>query len=185
MPFLVFSNLQISGFYFIAGIRLLEKDEGTLSAQMFTPLTEQHYLFSKIASLSLITIFESYALLYFGAGLDNFSLLAFIGIIALSTIFILLGLLCIRQYDSLNEFIMPSFFIVIILFLPVFNMFNFLDSFLFYLHPMQGPLVLLKISIEGGSNVDWIYSLISTSIVCFVLFYQAKRSLYQISGEGL
>ena len=185
LPFLVFGNLQISGLYFVAGIRLLEKDEGTLAAQMLTPMRESHYLFSKVASLGVLTLLENLAFLYIGAGYEQVSLLAAIGIMVMSAVFVLSGLICINYFKSLNEFMLPSIFIMFILFLPVFNLFEFSDSWLFYLHPMQGPLMLLNISIDGGSSTQWMFALISSAIVLSGLYYWNHKNLYKMAGEGL
>ncbi|BCE03675.1 hypothetical protein [Marinicellulosiphila megalodicopiae] len=185
LPFLVFGNLQISGLYFVAGIRLLEKDEGTLAAQILTPMSESHYLLSKVASLGVLTLLESLAFLYIGAGHEQVSFLAVVGIIVMSATFVLTGLICINYFNSLNEFMIPSIFIMFVLFLPVFNLFEFSDSWLFYLHPMQGPLMLLNISIDGGNLSQWMFSLISSAIVLGGLFYWNHKNLYKIAGEGL
>lgn len=45
-------NLPLATFFFIAGLVLLEKGEGTLEAQIVTPLTAGGYLASKILTLT-------------------------------------------------------------------------------------------------------------------------------------
>ena len=44
LPAVVFGNLVMVNFYFVAGLVLLEKGEGTLEAQVVTPLADWEYL---------------------------------------------------------------------------------------------------------------------------------------------
>ncbi|MDX1414924.1 MAG: hypothetical protein R3293_12085, partial [Candidatus Promineifilaceae bacterium] len=47
LPAAVLGNLLIGTFYFMGGLLLLEKGEGTLEAQIVTPLRSSEYLISK------------------------------------------------------------------------------------------------------------------------------------------
>ena len=58
LPPLVLGNLVTATFFFMAGLVLLEKKEGTLEAQIVTPLTATDYLTSKIATLTALSIAE-------------------------------------------------------------------------------------------------------------------------------
>src|SRR5688572_31457208 len=68
MPVLILSNLLINTFYFMAGLVLLEKAEGTLMAQRVTPLRVWEYLVSKVVTLTLLTVCESFLIVLFGYG---------------------------------------------------------------------------------------------------------------------
>ena len=53
LPPLVLGNLVTATFFFMAGLVLLEKGEGTLEAQIVTPLSSDEYLLSKVARSSI------------------------------------------------------------------------------------------------------------------------------------
>jgi hypothetical protein len=68
LPALVLGNLLINTFYFIGGLILLEKGEGTLEAQVVTPLRTWEYLASKIGTLTLFGLVENLVIVVLLAG---------------------------------------------------------------------------------------------------------------------
>ncbi len=70
MGVFVIGNILITSFYFIAGLVLLERDEGTLTAQAVTPLRPWEYLFSKGISLFVLVFVENLIIVVLYAGLD-------------------------------------------------------------------------------------------------------------------
>jgi hypothetical protein len=68
MPVFILSNILINTFYFMAGLVLLEKAEGTLIAQSVTPLRPWEYLVSKLVTLKKVPMAEIATLLVFFAG---------------------------------------------------------------------------------------------------------------------
>lgn len=52
LPPLVLLNLQVNTFYFIGGLVLLERAEGSLEALTVTPLRPWEYLSAKVATLA-------------------------------------------------------------------------------------------------------------------------------------
>ena len=77
LPFVVFSNLMINTFYFFSGLVLLEKREGTLEAQVVTPLRTWEYLGSKLVTLSALALAENLAITVFAYGF-GFRILPFV-----------------------------------------------------------------------------------------------------------
>lgn len=67
-PPILLENLVINAFYFMAGMVLLEKGEGTLEAQSVTPLRNQEYLLAKVISLFVLSALESLALILIVSG---------------------------------------------------------------------------------------------------------------------
>ena len=157
LPALVLGNLPINTFYFIAGLVLLEKAEGTLDAQVVTPLRTAEYLTSKAATLTAVSVIENVVL----AGLltrFNFQMLPMVaGITLASVLCCLIGFALIARYDSINEYIFPSVFYNALLVLPVVDYLDVWRSPLFYLHPLQGSLLLMRAAFEPIPNWQWIY----------------------------
>ena len=59
-PVVIMENLVINAFYFMAGMLLLEKGEGTLEAQIVTPLRPWEYLTSKVLTLGALSLLETF-----------------------------------------------------------------------------------------------------------------------------
>ena len=55
---LLLGNMMLATFFFLGGLILLEKGEGTLEALIVTPLSDFEYLASKIVTLTLLATAE-------------------------------------------------------------------------------------------------------------------------------
>ena len=69
LPAIVFGNLVMVNFYFMAGLVLLEKGEGTLEAQVVTPLADWEYLVSKTVTLAALSLVEQFVIVGSAYGL--------------------------------------------------------------------------------------------------------------------
>jgi len=69
----------------------------------------------------------------------------------------LAGLVVIVRYDSVNEYLMPSAFYTAILMLPLLDYFHVWPSKLFYLHPMQAPLVIMQAAFRPVAGWQLLY----------------------------
>lgn len=160
LPGLVLSNMLINTFYFIGGLVLLEKGEGTLEAQVVTPLRSREYLASKMITLAGLAFAENFIIVGAGSGL-RFALgpLA-LGVALMTALFGLYGFLVVAGYDSINEYLFPSFWYSVILLLPLVDYYGVWRSWLFYIHPVQAPLLILRSAFQPIEMWQWIYSLL-------------------------
>lgn len=160
MPVLVLANLSLATFFFMAGLVLLEKDEGTLEALVVTPLGAGEYLGSKVATLTGLSLAENalIVLLTCGAGVRWLPLA--LGIVTASAIYCLAGFVAVARYDSINEFLFPSVLWITAFSLPILHYAGLLTSPLAYLHPFQAPLVLLRGAIAPLALWEWLYGLL-------------------------
>ncbi len=150
LPVLILSNVQVNTFYFLAGLVLLEKAEGTLEAQVVTPLWPWEYLASKVATLTALSVVENLVLALATLGPGGVTPGLVLGIVLSSVLFCLAGFLAVARYDSINEFLMPSFLYTVALTLPLLPYFGLVESPLFDLHPIQAPLLLLRRAFDGA-----------------------------------
>jgi fluoroquinolone transport system permease protein len=186
MPVFVLSNILINTFYFMAGLVLLEKAEGTLMAQSVTPLRSWEYLVSKMITLTVLSTVESLVIVVFGYG-AAFSPVPFIfGVIFAAVFFVFTGFLLVIRYDSVNEFLFPSFLFIWLFVPPFLSYFGLLESALIYLHPVQGPLLLMQAAF--GKIDDWqtVYSIsfsIPAMVAALALSQRAMRR-FVIAAEG-
>ena len=154
LPLVVVNNLIINSFYFVAGLVLLEKGEGTLEAQVVTPLRAGEYLASKVMTLSLLSLLETavLVLLTFGHPPRPLALLA--GVVLGAAFYTLAGFVVVARYDSINEYLLPSVLYAVLLSLPLLpsaGLGNDLVAHLAYLHPLQAVLTLLNAALEPAA----------------------------------
>jgi fluoroquinolone transport system permease protein len=157
LPGMLLGNLTVSAFYFIGGLVLLEKSEGTLEAQVVTPLHSWEYIASKVITLAILSLIENVIIAVVIAGWQfNLAALA-VGVALAAALFSLAGLVIIVRYDSVNEYLMPSVFYMVVLMLPLLDYFHVWPSKLFYLHPMQAPLVIMQAAFRPVAGWQLLY----------------------------
>ena len=61
VPALLAVNLQITTFFFVAGLMLLERDEGTLTALAVSPFSPAAYLATRTITLTALAAVETVA----------------------------------------------------------------------------------------------------------------------------
>jgi fluoroquinolone transport system permease protein len=143
LPAIVLNNLLITTFYFVGALVLLEKAEGTLTAQVVSPLRAGEYLASKVITLTALALIYNLgiAALLVGGAFAAPWLIAGIG--AAAALMVMAGFVAVARYDAVNEFLLPSAPWAAGLLLPLIYVLGW-DSPLLYLHPLQGPLVLMQ-----------------------------------------
>lgn len=148
-PAIILENLIINAFYFMAGLVLLEKGEGTLEAQVITPLRPGEYLASKALSLVILSLAETLLVVAVVTGFAFDWLMLMIGIAFLVTLYVLYGFFVVARYDSITEFILPSALWTMGFSLPLLDYFDLAPSGWMFLHPLQAPLVLMQAAFES------------------------------------
>ena len=177
-------NLMVTGFYFVAGLLLLEKGEGTPLAQVVSPLKNWEYLLGKLFSLFILAFLESAVITLLYAGLNFRLLLLFPGLLLAFALFVFVGLIVITHYESVNAFLMPSVLVVVLLFIPLLgSLFNF-GHWLFYLHPMQPIILLVSGAFKPLSEGTLLYSLLAGTAWAALFAWWSLRRLgpYMLKG---
>ncbi|MFP4662161.1 MAG: ABC transporter permease [Halanaerobiales bacterium] len=176
LPLVIVLNMNYTAFYFVGGLLLLEKDQGTLSVQGITPLKAGEYLLSKILSLSMLIIIESTILVIvlYGFSFNIFFLIA--GTILAAAIYILSGFLAVVPYQSISDYILPSVGYAALVSIPLLTGFTQWNHWIIYLHPLQGPLILLNTVFMKAETWQLIYGFVYSLIWCSILFAYAKRA---------
>lgn len=186
LPVVIVNNIMINGFYFVAGLVLLEKSEGSLQAQVITPLRPAEYLAGKVLSLTLLSVIENglLALLVMPDAISIGWLLW--GVAAGVCFFTLAGLVVVVRYEAVNEFLLPSLCVATLLALPLGPYFGVGDTAvsatLVYLHPLQAILLALRAGAEGAGAetvlAGWqaLYVVVYAVLFCSVAFLLAERA---------
>jgi fluoroquinolone transport system permease protein len=106
VPAILAINLQITTFFFVAGLMLLERDEGTLTALAVSPLSPGGYLATRTVSLTVLAAVETIVLLCIAFDtVGSWSVL--IGTASLGVIYTGFGAGMGARYGSVNELLLP------------------------------------------------------------------------------
>lgn len=178
---------------YVAAILMFERDEGTISATIVSPLTTSEYIVAKSVSLTILATLESLVsfggalvIMYFQGAefeLPNFLILA-ISLFAICIIFVLMGIILAVRYKKITDFIMPMAAVIIFLQIPIFYFVGFIDSWLLLLFPVSPPTMMMLGAFGEMQNWQYIYS-IGYSFICIIgLFYWAKAAFAKhVIGE--
>lgn len=169
-PVLILGNLLITTFYFMAGQVLLEKGEGTMEAQVITPLRPFEYLLSKVLTLGLLSLLESCIIVVILSGVGFNWPLFVLGVLITATIYSLFGFIAVAKYDSINEFLFPSVLWVLASIPPMLPFIGVADHWLFWLHPLQAPVILLKGAFTGVPAWQIVYGIVYGAFWAGILF---------------
>lgn len=188
VPSVVFTDLAVVGYYFIAGMVLFEKGEATLFALLSTPLRFWEYLFSKLITLTALALAISLIVAVASYGLSfNVALLA-LGVVFTSLIVVLVGFISIAPFDSISAYLVPSSVPLTLLGLPVIHFFGLWTSPIFYLFPTQGALLMLGGAFDPGSLAAWqiVYAVLYQLLWIFALVPLAYRAFdrYIVARNG-
>ncbi|MHC5063215.1 MAG: fluoroquinolone export ABC transporter permease subunit [Planctomycetota bacterium] len=182
----IFGNLVMVSFFFIGGLILLEKAEGTLEAQVVTPLRVGEYLGSKVASLAALSLIESLVMVSLAAGTNYEPVMFCLGVICTSVLYSLFGFVTVARYDSINEFIMPATAYIMLLSLPYLDYFEVWESPLMILHPMQGSMIMMAAAFVPVASGELIAGLVSSAVWIGISCWLARRAFrrFLIRKEG-
>lgn len=188
MPPFILSNLLINTFYFIGGLVLLEKGEGTVQAQIVTPLRSWEYLTSKIATLAVLSLAENLAIVGIAYGLGFNALLLIAGLLLAAAFYALLGFVLVARYDAINEYLFPSFFYTLAFIPPFLAYFGLWTAgWWVYLHPLQAPLLLIQAAFTPVETWQLLYGLLYAGLSVGLAFSWSRRAFHRfiIRAEGV
>ena len=176
LPVFVFGNLVMVNFYFVAGLVLLEKAEGSLEAQVVTPLASWEYLVSKTVSLTALSLLEQIIIVWSAYGMGFGGGPLFSGIVLAAFLYTLTGFLLVARYESINEYLFPSVLFTVAISLPVVGYFGLWDTWLLYLHPFSAPLVLLTGAFRPIPPWQWVYGILYSAAWTGLLLLASRRA---------
>jgi fluoroquinolone transport system permease protein len=144
LPAVALNTLGVTAFYFSAALALLERAEGSAIARMVTPLRPAEYLGARVATLALLAIVQHLAMGLLLVGPVPGLLALLCGVALAAALLALAGFTATAGRSSINDFLLPSVPWLGLLLAPLVA--DVLDwrSPLLWLHPMYGPLVLMR-----------------------------------------
>ena len=181
-PAILLINLQITTFFFVAGLMLLERDEGTLAALAVSPLSASGYLAMRTVSLTGLAAVETIALIWIGFGTSGSWSAILAGTAALGVIYTGFGAAIAVRYESVNAFLLPASAFVGLLLLPLLPHFGLAPRWPFLVHPLEPPMILLRAAyglLDPTEVVFGIAGSIGWSALAFMWGRNRVRALMQ------
>ena len=191
-PILLFTDPALLGFYFVGGIMLMEKTEGVREVLFSTPLTPAQYLFSKTATLGLLALLTSVAIVM-GVAVGNSTMtivfrieLLILSIVPTSAFCTSIGAGIAITSDSVNRYMLNTVPVVIVLTIPLLGFFRLLPECLFYPFPTYASLILLRASFTSVPLPLWkiVYAVILLSAAHFVTWRWATGTINRAEGRS-
>jgi fluoroquinolone transport system permease protein len=147
LPAVALNTLGITGFYFSAALALLERAEGSASARQVTPLRLGEYLGARATTLALLALVQHIAmgLLLIGPAPGLLPLAA--GVALAAAILTLAGYAATAGRATISDFLLPSVPWLALLLAPLVPDVLGWQSPLLWLHPLQGPLALMRAAV--------------------------------------
>ena len=180
LPPVILSNLAVGTFYFVAALVLLERAEGSLDALAVSPLRDREYTLAKVGSLALLALAEHLAVVMVGHGTDFAPGALLIGVVMAAATYVLLGLISVLPYDSMNTYLMPSMVWIAVLSLPYLHYFELVPGPLraaLWLHPLQPSLSWLRAAFRGGDPLEAVYASVCGAAWIALLWRRCRSDL--------
>jgi fluoroquinolone transport system permease protein len=176
LPLIIFLDLSIFGFYFMAGLLYLEKGEGVLEALVVTPLPRLTYLLSKVASLTLLAmlIVVAVVLVAYGPAINWLVLLS--GVVLNSGVLILIGFILAVRYRTISEFLIPSAIYLLPTQLPLLDYLGLWEGWPLYLIPTQATMLLIQAVFVPIAPWQYIYAFGYLIVTAVVVTWLALRA---------
>jgi fluoroquinolone transport system permease protein len=184
VPLVVFVDLALVGFYFIAGMVLFEKGERTLAALTVTPLRFGEYLASKLITLTALAIVVSLVVALLIAPLRFNVPLLVLGIFFAALLSLLVGFLSVLAYTSISSYLMPSQLWLLPLALPLLAYLGWWGHPLLYLLPNYGALLLLRGAFVGIAPWQVAYAVLYQAAWVMGLAWWSQRAFARHILQG-
>lgn len=186
LPFVMFSDLALVGFYFIAALVLFEKAEGTLLALVVSPLRFGEYLASKLTTLTALAVVISLlvTLVCYGVGFNW--LLLIVAVSLLSCLGLLVGLIAVAPHDTVSAFVLPAQVYSLVMAVPLVAFLGFFEHPVFYLWPTWASLLLLRSAFVPIAAWQVGYGIVYQALWIGLLAWVAHRRFdrYVVGRQG-
>ena len=156
---------------YVAGMIIFERDEGTLHAVIVSPLRTSEYLWSKILTLAVLATLESVTMV--GGAMLILTLagtvpwpnvpILLVGIIGISLIYTLMGIVLIVRYKKITDFLIPMAAIMSVLQLPFLHFLGLIEHPVFLAIPTSAPTMLMQGAYVPLASWEWIYGIVYTA----------------------
>jgi fluoroquinolone transport system permease protein len=185
LPIMLYIDLSVFGFFFMAGLLYLEKGEGVLAGLAVTPLRAWHYLVAKLISLTSIGVVVS-LILTAVVHREAVNWFVLTGVLILNSVFFtLLSFVLAVRYSAINEFMIPAVWLLGVAQIPFFDSLGIWHRWPLYLLPFQAALLLVRGAFESLAMWQWLYALVYMVCCIGIGFVWSLRVFEQFIVRGV
>ncbi|MEX2583871.1 MAG: hypothetical protein WD766_11385 [Gemmatimonadota bacterium] len=188
VPAIVILNLQVTTFFFVAGLILLERDEGSLMALAVSPLTPGRYLGTRTITLTGLALLETFAIIAIAFQTGSRPVLLLGGAVAVAVVSTGFGAAVASRFDSANAMLLPATLADTLLLLPVLPHFGLAPSEPFLAHPLEPAMALMRLAYVDADALDLVYgvggSILWSMAAFFVGRHAIARMMKDLSARG-
>jgi fluoroquinolone transport system permease protein len=180
VPAILAVNLPITTFFFMAGLMLLERDEGTLTALAVSPFTPGGYLATRTVTLTALAAVETIVLVLVAFDATPSWLFVFSGTAALGVIYTGIGAVVATRYASVNALLLPASLVVTLLLAPLLAHVGVAPHSLFVLHPVEPALALMRAGYVSADVGELAFGAVGSLAWGAVIFVWARRHVSRL-----
>ncbi|HZE38178.1 MAG TPA: fluoroquinolone transporter permease [Stackebrandtia sp.] len=188
LPYLIFGDLGIVGYFFVAGAVFFERGERTLFAVLTSPLRFGEYLAGKVATLTALALALSLLVTFTAVGFDFSPLPMLVGTILCAVLFLLAGFISATPFRSISDWLIPSTAVIALLNVPLLHYSGLWHHPAMYAIPTLGTTQLLGVAFGQLSLEPWQYAYAVAYQLAWIagLYLLARKTFdrYVVRGEG-
>lgn len=183
VPAIVAMNLLITTFFFVAGLMLLERDEGTLTALAVSPFSPGRYLAVHMITLTTLATVETAAVVWIAFESAVSWPLILCGAAALGVIYTGFGAAVATRYASVNALLLPASAVAALLLLPLLPHFGLAPRALFLFHPIEPPLTVIRAAYGAGGPADLAFGAAGSAIWAALAFRWGRQRVARLMRD--
>jgi fluoroquinolone transport system permease protein len=172
---LIFTDPATLGAFFVGGLVLLEKQQGSLTAAFVTPLSLTEYILSKAGTLTALATATA-LVVAIASGLPLRPLPLVFGVVATSVLFVMLGLAMVARVRTVNGYLLATIPVAVIPMVPALRFLGF-ESAVLWLVPTRASIRLLEAGLGGASQspAEMLYAAVVLPAACIAAAAWARR----------
>jgi fluoroquinolone transport system permease protein len=185
VPFLVFSDPAVFGFFFAGALVILERDDAMMQTLFVTPLGVGEYVAAKVLSLTMIAVATSVAIAAgaVGRGVDWRLLTA--GVALTAALIIQIGIALASRFGTINRFMLAGSAATAILAAPLLPFSGIVDWPWVRVLPTHASLVLIGGAFSSPSPTPAASAMaVAWLVVCNAAAYVWARLWIERYGAG-
>lgn len=176
---LTFSDPSAIGLLVAGGIVLLERDQGIHASLFATPLRIREYLFAKIISLSILSLFAAWVIHGFALGIPDHPILYSLGVLLTSSLFTLVSIAVVARAATINGFILLSQLYALPFIVPLLGLWNIGPTLWYAVIPTSGSLLLLASAYSPLTAMGASYAFLVLMVGNLAVYWWAQHEFRQ------
>lgn len=177
IPAVVVTVLQVTTFFFVTGLLLLERAEGTLTALAVSPASASGFLAVRTMSLTALATIETFAIVWIAFGMTTAWPLVLAATLAMGVIYTSFGVVVASRYTALNTLLLPASMVITVLLLPLLPHAGLAPRAPFLLHPLEPGLTLIRAAYQPTNFAELVFGVAGCALWVTVTFVWGRRAV--------